>query len=548
MTSPTTTRSPAELAGQLLRLVGPMDPDVNIGAANAVGAVLAAAGPLSSDDLAHPAWAALQKALGGAPLDANTRTRFAQAAETWARLQEVRGVSDPQQRALALRQFTRVLESQIVLYIDAVPGERQGQFFSQFARQKAFVESLHSAERVALFRPVLEELARLGIIRPELRGLEGDFEAIFRQLPNLGAHISTTLRNLPRSSEVAGGSGFVSAHDFSGQEQSGVIPEGLAARVADVIARNRAALERALAHHGNTLAGARAEMDAFGLTPLRDTGGPVPGEARTIAGRLAVELAAPETEATHEQRILRTLVELVEAVQSVHGRSSLPGPSAAGFDAASRPLAGTSVHAGEQVMRSKLDMLMIDVIRSAKGGADRIGHGVILGLSVADTPQGERNLRRLGFERVRNADGDVVWTRKFRGGPAEESYSRADLDALESARHQALAMIARRGIAIELNPTSNQILSGFGVDGHPVAQMLHDVASMGDLPPLRITVNTDNPGIHATTVRAEMAYLLATGAVNWPQSVRFALEGFASRFGRWPMTDAQPCARTPSVS
>ncbi len=60
--------------------------------------------------------------------------------------------------------------------------------------------------------------------------------------------------------------------------------------------------------------------------------------------------------------------------------------------------------------------------------------------------------------------------------------------------------------------------------------------------PLRLTVNTDNPGIHLITAKTEMAMLMAMGLIQPHEAVFLAMESFASRLGGRPFADIDKAA------
>jgi hypothetical protein len=222
-------------------------------------------------------------------------------------------------------------------------------------------------------------------------------------------------------------------------------------------------------------------------------------------------------------RLVRETVLEVDAMRH-HGQSRL------GASGSAHALQGVTVHGGEQVRGSVLlKTLISDLQVIVAAGADRIGHGVILGLPFV-TEKGKINtalLEHLGFEWNEKAG---VWQREH--GSSFETLSHTEIIEMERARRGLLRTISDNGVVIEINPSSNIIISGLDPTNHPIKQMLHDA------PYLRFSVNTDNPGIHLTDVSSEMAHLYATGALTWPQTVRGALEGFGSRLGSRPLPEA----------
>lgn len=203
------------------------------------------------------------------------------------------------------------------------------------------------------------------------------------------------------------------------------------------------------------------------------------------------------------------------------------------------PFLGLTIHAGEQIHASPLTALLNDVEGALAGGTDRIGHGLVLGLPFLDkshpTGLNVALLESLDFRPVDPSNPHGEW---FRGvGNTKETYSilggKNSFEALENQRIRLLREISSRGVAIEVNPTSNIILNKLDPHHHPLREML---AVTKDL---RITVNTDNPGIHATDLHTELTFLVGTRALSWPRAVRAVLESFDSRFGGRALTGAE---------
>lgn len=84
------------------------------------------------------------------------------------------------------------------------------------------------------------------------------------------------------------------------------------------------------------------------------------------------------------------------------------------------------------------------------------------------------------------------------------------LDLVDAFQHKLRVEIARKGIAIECNPTSNVLISTFGgYDRHPILnfnryRLENDVQSVN----IRASVNTDDLGVFDTSLENEYALLL----------------------------------------
>jgi hypothetical protein len=223
--------------------------------------------------------------------------------------------------------------------------------------------------------------------------------------------------------------------------------------------------------------------------------------------------------------INRTLAEEMRADNQRNPAQSFPEPQ----------LFGLTVHAGEEITAStypresgpadaQLRDLFARVQASIDAGADRIGHGLVLAIELPD------GLRQLGF-RFRPSLEGLVWERQLRNGVIER-YTRDDIAGMEANRRAMLDRIERLGLTIEVNPTSNLRLSGIDAADYPMARLV------AERPNLRVSVNTDNPGIHATDPATELAVLAAVGDLTYAKTVSIFLEGYASRLGGRSIADA----------
>ena len=210
-------------------------------------------------------------------------------------------------------------------------------------------------------------------------------------------------------------------------------------------------------------------------------------------------------------RLNRRVREIVAELDAREGVQRLP-----------RTLLGITIHAGEQLAgEPRLADLLNDTQVALDAGVDRIGHGAILGIPL---PAG---LAELGF--VQQADGS--WSRPRPGGAAE-TYTPGQLAAMETQRIRLIRRAGDEGVTLEVNPTSNISLSGLAPGSHPLGEILRV------RPNLRVAISTDNPSIHMTDPAQELALAAAVSGATFPQTIRFYLEGYATRLGGRPLTDA----------
>ncbi|HEY4244389.1 MAG TPA: DUF4157 domain-containing protein [Kofleriaceae bacterium] len=197
-------------------------------------------------------------------------------------------------------------------------------------------------------------------------------------------------------------------------------------------------------------------------------------------------------------------------------------------------LFGLTAHAGEEVGQTAgsqssapvatLDLLLASVEASLDSGVDRIGHGLVLGLSLpADLP-------KLGFRYEPSTQG-IRWVRDLPGGQ-QEVYTSDQVYELEARRRGLVDRIAELGVTIEVNPSSNISLSGLDPSTYPMSQLL------AARPDLRISVSTDNPAFHDTDAAMELAILAAVADAPFSRTALAFLEGYSSRLGQRSLHDA----------
>ena len=78
--------------------------------------------------------------------------------------------------------------------------------------------------------------------------------------------------------------------------------------------------------------------------------------------------------------------------------------------------------------------------------------------------------------------------------------------------------IAKRGIAIETNPSSNLLIGGLpGYEAHPIISfynkgLVSDVDKLEACPQINVSINTDDPGVFITSLYNE--YTLMAGSLE----------------------------------
>ena len=87
------------------------------------------------------------------------------------------------------------------------------------------------------------------------------------------------------------------------------------------------------------------------------------------------------------------------------------------------------------------------------------------------------------------------------------------IEAIKKVRKAMQKEIARLGIGIETNPSSNYLIGNFRrYDKHPIVQwynagLTYDKEELDDCPQLQVSVNTDDQGVFSTSLENEYAYL-----------------------------------------
>jgi hypothetical protein len=162
---------------------------------------------------------------------------------------------------------------------------------------------------------------------------------------------------------------------------------------------------------------------------------------------------------------------------------------------------GLTVHAGEQILSRSALSLLDDVTDALRMGADRIGHAVILGMT------GEQ-IRALAPGRLR----------------------KRDVELFNKRREELLQRVIAAGVVVELNITSNLVISNLTIDLHTAAVL----SKAG----VRMSVNTDDEMLLHTNVAEEMHRFAQIKGVGTVEVALAGLEAFASRLGTWELTQA----------
>lgn len=87
------------------------------------------------------------------------------------------------------------------------------------------------------------------------------------------------------------------------------------------------------------------------------------------------------------------------------------------------------------------------------------------------------------------------------------------IDAVKKVREKMQQDVARMGIAIETNPSSNYLIGTFRrYDKHPIIQwynegLTYDLQALMNCPQIQVSINTDDQGVFSTYIENEYAYL-----------------------------------------
>lgn len=87
------------------------------------------------------------------------------------------------------------------------------------------------------------------------------------------------------------------------------------------------------------------------------------------------------------------------------------------------------------------------------------------------------------------------------------------IEAMKKVRCKMQQEIARMGLAIETNPSSNYLIGTFRrYDKHPIIRwynegLTYDPQALMDCPQIQVSINTDDQGVFSTYIENEYAYL-----------------------------------------
>jgi hypothetical protein len=164
-------------------------------------------------------------------------------------------------------------------------------------------------------------------------------------------------------------------------------------------------------------------------------------------------------------------------------------------------LLGMTMHAGELLLNENVDpfVLLDQVDQAVSLGADRIGHGLILGI-----------------------DPDVLVAKgvakKLVNGLKPER-----VEAFRARQRQVVKHVRDRGVVIEANLSSNTEISTLTQGEHPAGRFARDG--------LRVTVNTDDETVLATTHQREFERVSRARGVTRHDIATMMIEGYRSRMG-----------------
>jgi adenosine deaminase len=161
-------------------------------------------------------------------------------------------------------------------------------------------------------------------------------------------------------------------------------------------------------------------------------------------------------------------------------------------------LLGMTMHAGEQILSVDPFVLLDQVDQSISLGVDGIGHGLVLGI-----------------------DGKVL-VAKGRIKPHQ-------LAEFTARQQQVVKRIKDHRVTIETNISSNTEISNLTQGEHPAGLF----AKKG----LRVTVNTDDETVLATTIQKEFERVAQLPGVTRIELATMILEAYRSRLGNRELSE-----------
>lgn len=187
------------------------------------------------------------------------------------------------------------------------------------------------------------------------------------------------------------------------------------------------------------------------------------------------------------------------------------------------PQLGATNHTGEQIRSCVPDVLLDQVAQSLAMGADRLGHGVILGTDIS-------TLYETGKD---GQQWPTILSEKDRADPKNAVFakSKAQVKELEQKREALLDRVIENEVVIEVNMTSNLVIN----DQTPLEHCINTFAEKMH-EGLRFTINTDDETILATDIKGELTLAHSHLKLDLVDVSRIILESFRSRLGAKPLT------------
>lgn len=186
------------------------------------------------------------------------------------------------------------------------------------------------------------------------------------------------------------------------------------------------------------------------------------------------------------------------------------------------PQLGATNHTGEQIRSCVPDVLLDQVSQSLAMGADRLGHGVILGTDIStlyETGKDGQQWPKVLSEKDRSDPKNAVFAK-----------SKAQVQELEQKREALLDRVIENDVVIEVNMTSNLVINDQTPMEHCIntfAEKMHEG--------LRFTINTDDETILATDIKGELNLAHQHLKLDLVDVSRIILESFRSRLGAKPL-------------
>jgi hypothetical protein len=268
--------------------------------------------------------------------------------------------------------------------------------------------------------------------------------------------------------------------------------KSMKAELAQVTGAAREALVQSLARvRGGDAADARATLAAYEHMDV--DAAMAAANAKPASKEIAV---GPEGQINERfaglsiEGVARQTRELIDALRASRAET--------GDERAMPDQLGYTVHAGEQI-RDVDPFQLLEQVEEAVGlGADRIGHGLILGIEPAML---------------------------VKMGRLQENQVAAFTERQTAVREHVKAA----GVVVESNITSNTEISNLTDEEHPAADMVKDG--------VRISVSTDDETVLNTTVQNELLRLADAPGIDRVEMAEVILEGFYSRMGARELKD-----------